>query len=235
VGVSTCAPALPRRVRRQRSARSLVHECRRHLPGARRRRRVCDADGGGAPYLAAAGVVRSRRGTRPENPPRCAARTSTRCGFSIVGRAGRLAVSWAARIISSPAVALRLVRCRRALQSPRGLPGAGAPRVVTKPGGPVLFAGGASGCAVRSQGAVTSSVTRRDEACAIVVSRSSGAAVERCEGVVCGLVGLWLGCVVVARVEEQDGDAAAVVVDPDVGLVSAPAAAPAVGFAGAAA
>src|SRR5512132_4585803 len=63
----------------------------------------------------------------------------------------------------------------------------------------------------------------------------SGAAVETCEGVVCGLVGCGLGRVVVAGVEEDDGHSAAVVVDPDVGLVAAAAAAPAVGLAGAAA
>jgi hypothetical protein len=68
-------------------ARSLLRERRRRLPGAHRRRRiadrVCDPDSGAAAYRAAAGGVRLRCGTRRENPPRCAVRTSTRCGFSI--------------------------------------------------------------------------------------------------------------------------------------------------------
>jgi hypothetical protein len=53
---------------------SLLHECRRCVPGACRRRRVaqrvCDPDS----------VVRLRRGTRPENPRRCAAGTRSDAG-----------------------------------------------------------------------------------------------------------------------------------------------------------
>ena len=50
----------------------------------------------------------------------------------------------------------------------------------------------------------------------------------------CSLVGFGLVRVVVTSVEEEDGDAAAVVVDPDVGLVAIAAAAPAVGLTDAA-
>jgi hypothetical protein len=84
----------PRRASRvAQHARSLLHQCRRRLPGAHRRRRIADRvydrhRRRGA-YLAAPGVVRLRRGTGPENPPRRAARSSTQCGFWIGRRSGK--------------------------------------------------------------------------------------------------------------------------------------------------
>ena len=85
--------ARPRRAwRAAQHARSLLHQCRRRLPGAHLRLRIADRvydrhRRRGA-YLAAPGVVRLRRGTGPENPLRRAARSSTRCGFSIGRRSG---------------------------------------------------------------------------------------------------------------------------------------------------
>ena len=62
-------------------ARSLLHECRRRLPGAHRRRRIADRvrdrNGAVAPSWPRRRRSHSRRGTCPENPPRRAARNST--------------------------------------------------------------------------------------------------------------------------------------------------------------
>ena len=83
IRAAVAAPAArPRRAwRAAQHARSLLHQCRRRLPGAHRRRRIADRvydrhRRRGA-YLAAPGVVRLRRGTGPGNPPRRAARSST--------------------------------------------------------------------------------------------------------------------------------------------------------------
>jgi len=75
---------------------SLLHECRRRLPGARRRRRIADGvcKGHWRRALAGRSRIRSRvgHGTCPESPPRQAVRNSTRCVFSI----GRMSVQpWA--------------------------------------------------------------------------------------------------------------------------------------------
>jgi hypothetical protein len=85
-------------------ARSLLHEGRRRLLAARGRRcsayRVCDADSGAVAYLAAAGVVRLRRRTRPRirgavrHGPRrdgCSIRRMSETAFSDTSKRSRIA------------------------------------------------------------------------------------------------------------------------------------------------
>lgn len=112
-------------------ARSLLHECRRRLPGARRRRRIADrvCD----PRQRRRGLPgRGRRGSltarpRPENPPRYAARNSTR-GFKIgrISGTGHLGPvrghAWTttpARVVSARDSAALCRSRRRGCRAPR--------------------------------------------------------------------------------------------------------------------